>query len=191
MPPRKNHRSRRIEKARQLLSSGMPRNSGVWADFGCGDGIFTTALFTLLPAGSTIIAVDQRQSALENLSRNFSEIYPEAQIQILNADYRASMNLPPLDGFIMANTLHFSPDHGPLLQGLVSYLKPAGRMILIEYNTKRDNYAVPYPLDDAQFLALTASIGLTYPKILAKIPSTFLGEMFSGIAFSPLPSTQE
>ncbi len=180
--------TRRINKARQLLHPGIPRKRGVWADFGCGDGIFTTALFSLLPATSKIIAVDQNQSALGNLQRNISETYPDAQIQILNADFRNTLNLPQLDGFIMANALHFSPDHGSILQKLRSYLKPGGRMILIEYNTRQGNYAVPFPLDDAQFLTLTASLNLIDPKILAKIPSTFLGEMFSGIAFKPIPS---
>ena len=40
--------ARRISKAITLLQSGIAATGGIWADVGCGDGIFTSALYTLI-----------------------------------------------------------------------------------------------------------------------------------------------
>ena len=58
------------DEAVGLISSGRLTNSpgpATWADLGCGDGTFTLALASLLPAGSTIYAVDQDAAALRAL----------------------------------------------------------------------------------------------------------------------------
>jgi len=45
----------------------------------------------------------------------------------------------------------------------------------------RGNFAVPHPLDETGFLTLAAQVGLPQPRIIAKIPTTFLGEMYAGM----------
>jgi hypothetical protein len=64
-------------------------------------------------------------------------------------------------------------------------LKPGGRFILVEYNASWGNFAVPHPLDEDGFLALAGEVGLRQARILARIPSTFLGEMYSGMGVTP------
>jgi hypothetical protein len=54
--------------------------------------------------------------------------------------------------------------------------------MVVEYNTRRGNAAVPYPLDEWGFLALAEEAGLRQAGIVARIPSTFLGEMYAGMA---------
>ena len=68
-----------------------------------------------------------------------------------------------------------------MLSRLIRLLKPSGRLIVVEYNTSRGNPAVPYPLDDQSFLKLATQIGLREVRILSRIPSSFLGEMYSGM----------
>jgi ubiquinone/menaquinone biosynthesis C-methylase UbiE len=173
--------SRRIEKARILLRPGVEDCRGTWADLGCGDGIFTAALYTTLKPGSEIYVVDKKQSALDALIRNFATSYPLASAHPILADFTQRLTLPPLDGLLMANSLHFVKHKKPVLERLKSLLKPGGRLILVEYNTSRGNLAVPHPLDEAGFVALAREVGLRQPRILAKIPSTFLGEMYAGM----------
>jgi ubiquinone/menaquinone biosynthesis C-methylase UbiE len=175
---------RRIEKARTLLRPGIKDTGGAWADVGCGDGIFTAALHTLLQPGSEIYAVDRNRRALKVLMQNFAEGYPEASIQPILADFTHSLSLPPLDGLVMANSLHFVKHKRPVLIRLVDLLKPEGRLIVVEYNATRGNLAVPYPLDEAGFLALAREVGLREVRILAKIPSSFLGEMYAGMGLA-------
>jgi len=191
--PRRRDEARRIGKARALLRPAcaglrpaIEGGNGTWADLGCGDGIFTSALYTLLQPGSQLYAVDRDRRALEALACNFAQSYPEAALHPLLADFTRPLSLPALDGLVMANSLHFVSQKRPVLAGIVSLLKPGGRLILVEYNTVQGNYAVPYPLDEAGFLTLARDVGLRQVCIVAKIPSSFLGEMYAGMGLAKL-----
>ena len=173
--------ARRIEKARTLIRAGIPGPGGVWADLGCGDGIFTAALHTLTRPGAEIFGVDRDRRSLDALALHFAESFPDARIHALQADFTRSLSLPPLDGVVMANALHFIRDKPPVLKHAAALLKPGGRLIVVEYNTARGNPAVPYPLDEMGFLEIAQAIGLREARVLAKIPSSFLGEMYAGI----------
>lgn len=175
-------RLERIEKAVTLLRPSIPGPGGVWADVGCGDGIFTAALHRVVRPGSEIYAVDKNQRALDGLVRTFRESFSEAALHPIRADFTRGLTLPPLDGLVMANSLHFVRDKAPVLAGLVDLLKPDGRLVVVEYNTNQGNPYVPHPLDEFEFLTLARQIGLHEPQIVARIPSTFLGEFYAGLA---------
>ena len=174
--------ARRINKAITLLQPGIPaEGGGVWADIGCGDGIFTSALYTLIRPGAEIYAVDRDPYALDALAHNLAESYPDAAMHPVCADFTRGLTLTALDGMVMANSLHFVSDKTPVLSRLIRLLKPGGRLIVVEYNTSRSNPAVPYPLDDQSFLKLATQVGLREARILSRIPSSFLGEMYAGM----------
>jgi len=175
----------RISKAITLLRPGIPHPGGVWADIGCGDGIFTSALYTLIQPDGEIYAVDRDPFALAALARNFADSYPSAKLQTLRADFTRELSLPALDGMVMANALHFVADKAPVLSRLIRLLKPGGRLVVVEYNTNQGNPAVPYPLDDRNWLKLAAQAGLREVRIVSRIPSSFLGEMYAGIGLTP------
>jgi hypothetical protein len=84
----------------------------------------------------------------------------------------------------MANSLHFVRRKAPLLARLSGLLKPGGRLIVVEYNTTQGKPWVPHPLDAPGFLQLARAAGLRQARILTTIPSTFLGEMYSGLALA-------
>jgi ubiquinone/menaquinone biosynthesis C-methylase UbiE len=172
---------RRIQKAITLLRPGIPGPGGTWADVGCGDGIFTFALYALIQPDGAIYAVDRDQFALDALERNWAESYPDAELHPLRADFTHELELTALEGIVMANALHFVTDKAPVLARLMRLLKSGGRLIIVEYNTNRGNSAVPYPLDEHGFIRLAAQVGLHKPRILARIPSSFLGEMYAGL----------
>jgi ubiquinone/menaquinone biosynthesis C-methylase UbiE len=179
-------RSVRIEKARKLLLPGIVKGAvGTWADLGCGDGIFTTALARLLGPDSEIYAVDTSQAALRSLVGNLGRDVPDAIIHTVQADFTRSLDLPPLDGVLMANSLHFVASKQNVLTGIIGGLKPGGHLVVVEYNTRQGNRWVPFPLDDGGFLALAQRLGLCRVRLLTKIPSTFLGEMYSAMGSAP------
>jgi ubiquinone/menaquinone biosynthesis C-methylase UbiE len=176
-------RLEQIEKAVTLIRPGVPGPGGVWADVGCGDGIFTAALHRLIRPGGEIYAVDKNQRALDGLARYFPESLREAELHPMRADFMRELALPPLDGILMANSLHFVRDKASVLAQLVDLLKPGGRLIVAEYNTNQGNTYVPHPLDEFEFLTLARRVGLHEAQIVARIPSTFLGEFCAGLAF--------
>jgi SAM-dependent methyltransferase len=174
-------RAVRIEKARTLLRPGIPGPGGLWADLGCGDGIFTAALHSLIQPGGAVYAVDKSRGVLDRLARNLGHDAPDALVRPVQADFTRPLSLPALDGVVMANALHFVRQKVPVVRQIAGFLKPGGRIIVIEYNTSRGNSWVPHPLDEDGFLALAREVGLRDPRILIKIPSTFSGEMYSGM----------
>lgn len=177
--------ARRIDKARRLLKPAVAGSHGVWADLGCGDGVYTYLLCTLLQSGSQVYAVDKKESALHSVRRHLAENQISMPVHTLHADFSGKLSLPPLDGLVMANALHFIKRKKPVLAELITLLKPGGRLIMVEYNTNRGNFAVPYPLNEREFLTLAGDVGLDAPQIVAHAPSTFLGEMYTGMAETP------
>lgn len=177
--------SRRIEKARTLLRPGLEGSAGQWADLGCGNGIFTSALFTLLQPDAVLYAVDRDARAIRGLCANFAESFPQARLLPLQADFTRRLPLAPLDGLIMANALHFYPDKIRVLAQLQSVLKPGAPLIVVEYNAQRGNFAVPYPLPATGFSRLAAQSGYSSAQVIRRIPSSFLGEMYAARCVAP------
>ena len=125
----------RITKACALIEHGVARQTGKWADLGCSDGMFTSALTSLLSEEAVIYAVDKNRRRLRALEHNTAESYPTANINTVRADFTRSLPLPPLDGIVMANLLHFVKRKLSALRQICEKLKPTGRFIVIEYNT--------------------------------------------------------
>jgi len=155
-----------------------------WADLGAGEGAFTRALADLLGPGATIHMVDRDRRALERGAAETARDFPGVTIVPHAADFTAALALPPLDGLVMANSLHFVPDGDKtaLLRRLRALLKPGGRFLLVEYNADRGNLWVPHPLSYATWAALAARAGFGRVTLLGRVPSRFLGEIFSSLA---------
>ena len=130
-----------------LLREGVTSPGGVWADLACA-GAFTLALADLLGRGGTIYAVDEDRSALRQVEQTMRSRFPSTTLASRAADFTQRVDLPLLDGVVMANALHFcrAADKVTVLQLIHSYLRPGGRLILVEYDADTGNTWVPYPL---------------------------------------------
>lgn len=157
----------------------------LWADFGAGDGAFTLALAQCLPPNSMIYAIDRDGGALARAARRLSAQFPYIDTHIYVADFTHALELPPLDGIVMANALHFLPDKPPTLHRLYNYLRPGGRLIVVEYDTDRGNSWVPYPFSYATWVRMADSTGFVGTRQLARRPSRFLGSFYSALSWRP------
>lgn len=166
----------------KLIRKGIPEPGGVWADFGSGTGAFTLALADLIKPSGTIFSIDQDGSALRMQERQMMARFPVVHVNYVKANYTLPLELPPLDGIVAANTLHFLQDKEAVLDYFISYLKPKGRMILVEYNIDRGNYAVPHPLPYPAWERLATLTGFTSTQLLASRPSSFLREIYSALS---------
>jgi ubiquinone/menaquinone biosynthesis C-methylase UbiE len=167
----------------KLLRNGIPAGGGVWADLGAGDGAFTLALAQLLGPQGTIYAVDKEARALRRLAQAMQEHYPAVGLHCLAGDFTRSLDLPVLDGILMANSLHFVREKDALLQRVRSHLKADGRLILVEYNTDRGNFWVPHPLSYSTWQSMSRRNGFDQTELLATHPSSFLGEFYAAASW--------
>lgn len=165
-----------------LLQAGIPQPSGVWADFGSGTGAFTLALADLIGAGGVIYSIDRDAGALKQQERAMKSRFPGVALHTITADFTQPIELPPLDGAVMANALHFIRQKDAVLQLIQGYLKLGGRFLLVEYNVDQGNMWVPYPLSYPTWAALARQNGFTETRRLAARPSRFLREIYSAVS---------
>ena len=165
-----------------LIREGVIGGGTLWADLGSGGGAFTLALADLLGATGTIQSVDIDESALRRQAAEMSARFPETALVQVAADFRQPLPLPPLDGMLMANSLHFVRDKVPVMNGLLSRLRAGGRFVLVEYDAARGNPWVPFPITFEGWRDLAAEVGLTETRRLASVPSRFLGSIYSALS---------
>lgn len=139
-----------------LIRGGvLPEPGRVWADFGAGRGAFTRALRDLLPEGATVYAVDRDGAALRGQPPG---------VQARTGDFTRPLDLPPLDGLLVANALHFVARQQAAIARLAGYLKASGRFLVVEYDVSVPRGYIPYPLPPARFERLARLAGLRDPR---------------------------
>ena len=175
-----------------LLRPANLLSGGTWADLGAGSGAFTLALRELIGPEAEIYAVDKDRSRLVELEREYRTHFSDlSRLHVLPADFSHALDistnsiqrLPPLDGILMANSLHFFKDKETTLRHVSSFLKPGGALLLVEYNVDTGNYWVPYPFSFETWLKLAQRVGLSEPRLLATHPSSFLRGFYSAVTY--------
>ena len=158
------------DQAVALMRTGVLEITGVWADLGCGHGTFSRALSELLGPLGTVIAIDHDDAKLQRVGPpppHGAPIYP------LDADFCYPLKLPPLDGFLLANSLHFVARQQKVLGQLATLLKPGGTALFLEYDTNIRSPWDPHPLPPAKLERLCGSAGLDAFAEIARFPSVF------------------
>lgn len=160
--------------AHPSLSAGSPQ---VWADLGCGDGTFTAALASLLPAGSTVHAIDNDTRAVAHLA---AARPGDAAIVAHAGDFtKFPWPFDAVDGVLMANSLHYVRAQAAFLHSVDGALRRR-RMLLVEYDITRGNAWVPYPISQASAVELFQSIGYGVATTLGRKKSVYRrGEIYA------------
>lgn len=171
---------------RNLLLGGIATPGGVWADFGAGSGAFTLALADLLGPTAEIVAIDRDAGRLRANEQAMRARFPETKSRYLAADFTQALDLPALDGIVIANALHFTQDQAHVMELLGSYLAPAGRLLVVEYNIEHSNFAVPYPIPYPRWQTLASGAGFAHTEMLSRRPSRFLREIYSAASWRAL-----
>jgi SAM-dependent methyltransferase len=147
-----------------------------WCDLGCGGGTFTTALAQLLAQGSMIHAVDLDPRALESVPDHYNRVEIRKTLGDIGSP---SLRLPPVDGILMANTLHFIQTQQALMRRLLSV---TDRFLIVEYERSKPNRWGPYPVGFERLRQLFTEAGVERVEKLAIRPSLFGGTMYSALA---------
>ena len=167
-----------------LLRPANLSSGGTWADFGAGSGAFTLALRELVGPHANIYAVDKDQRALRDLEKAHRQKFSTSQnVHPIRADFTGALSMPPLDGIVMANSLHYFRDKEKVLRHVRSFLKMSGVLLLVEYNVDSGNPWVPHPLSFETYREIAPRAGFREPQLLGTAPSRFLREFYSAAAY--------
>lgn len=139
----------------ELLRPAVPAGAGVWADFGAGAGNFTRALRALVGAAATLYAIDRDSRALHR---------QPPDVTTITADFTQTLDLPPLDGLLVANALHWNRDQTDVMRRLAAALRPGGAFVIVEYDVQQRRPHIPFPVPYPRFAALAAEAGLHEPQ---------------------------
>ena len=152
------------------------KSKSSWADLGCGSGLFTRALATMLYEGSTVYAVDKNMSSF-----NASPFPNNVIINPMKSDFvKDEFVLRNLDGILMANALHFVRHKKSFIEKMSPYFRDAPVFLMVEYDTDLPNPWVPYPLNFITLRNLFTEIGFALVKKINKRKSRYRsGELYS------------
>ena len=99
-----------------LIAAAVSQPGGTWADLGAGTGNFTWALAELLGRNGTIYAIDRDLRAITAQRNRMVQDPPGATIIPRQVDFMQKLDVPALDGVLIANALHFIIDQAQALK---------------------------------------------------------------------------
>lgn len=163
-----------LSTAINLIRDGVPaaKTPQHWADLGAGTGLFTNALATLLPNGSSIAAIDQNKKALNTMHWNHSHV----SLNLHTADFSTFIFREKLNGFLIANSLHYIRKQKQQLEKLKNALAPEGRILIVEYETTMANQWVPYPISYGLLETMVLNSGFSKIVKLHTVSSNYQPE---------------
>ncbi|SCC42996.1 Methyltransferase domain-containing protein [Chitinophaga costaii] len=174
----------RLSAAIQLLDhpalrSIIATSPVCWADLGCGEGLFTEALAHLLPRRSAVYGVDLRPKL-------HSDVVNGVSLIPFYADF-IRMPLPTeVDGFLLANALHYVEDKPAFFGTLTTYYRNSpqkGPLLIVEYDTDRPvEQWVPWPVSFASLRPLLQAAGWASVQQLGTVQSVYGGTMYAALA---------
>ena len=173
-----------------LIRAGVEGDAGRrrrWLELGAGRGAFTLALAELLGPGGEIDAVDRDGGDLRRLAEEMTARFPATRLRTIQADFEAPIDLPAAhyDGLLAANALHFVRDPAAVLRALLPSLRPAARVIVVEYDADSGNPWVPYPFSSGRWEEIATAVGLENMRSIGRVPSRFLGAIYAAASDVP------
>lgn len=167
-----------LKDAIALIKHTPATSPAVWADLGCGSGLFTYALANLLETGSTIYAWDKGHTALSGLPNPHHIDIKPGQLDFLKDDLPVS----ELDGVLMANSLHYVREKAAFINKVSAHLREHGAFLVVEYETTKANRWVPYPVPFSALKTLFNKAGFADAVKLNERPSLYgAGHMYAAL----------
>jgi arsenite methyltransferase len=110
------------------------------ADLGAGSGAFTVALAGAVRPGGKVYAVDVDEGLLHHIDERAIETGLGTYIQTIYGEYNDPLLPPGVDLAFINDVLHHIEDRAGYLKALAGYLKPGGRVALIDFHPEKGGH---------------------------------------------------
>lgn len=163
-----------VSQGKGLIAQSKVLKNEIWADLGCGSGFFTHVLNLVFNDLKMIFAVDSKENPI-------ATNYISEKIHFIQSDFeKESLNIPSLDGILMANSLHFVKNKGSFLENIKKQFRDGkGKWIVIEYEQTKPNHWIPFPISYSDLKILFAEAGYKNFKYLGDYNSLYGRKMYS------------
>jgi ubiquinone/menaquinone biosynthesis C-methylase UbiE len=109
----------------------------VVADIGAGSGLFEVALAKAVAPGGTVYAVDIDEGFFADIKKRAAEAGLTNVTTVLGKPADPNLPVTNVDVMFFHDVLHHVEDRAALLKSLGPYLKPAGRVVIIDYEASQ------------------------------------------------------
>ena len=134
----------------------------VVADIGAGSGLFTIPLARALRPGGTVLAVEVDEALLHHITEAATE-QGIINVKPVYAEFNDPLLSEPVDLALINDVLHHIEDRATYLRNLAKYMKPGGRVALIDFIPEKGGHRGQPELQVSkeQAAALMAQAGLS------------------------------
>ena len=105
----------------------------VVADIGAGTGLFEGALAQAVAPSGTVYAVDVEQGLLDHISKRAADLKVNNVRVVLGKFTDPSLPVRNVDVAFINDVLHHIEDRATYLKNLATYIKPTGRIAVIDF----------------------------------------------------------
>jgi ubiquinone/menaquinone biosynthesis C-methylase UbiE len=142
------------------------------ADVGAGSGYFTWRLAQRVGTGGKVYATDIQPEMLHLLRKNMARRKLANFEVVLGVEDDPNLPLARMDLILLVDVYHEFSSPQKMLQGMRSALKPAGRLVLIEY--RKEDPGVPirpeHRMSVAEVKAEVEPEGFRLERVLEDLP---------------------
>ena len=145
------------------------------ADIGAGTGLFEGALANAVTPAGTVYAVDVEQGLLDHISQRAADLKVSNVRVVLGKFTDPALPVRAIDLALINDVLHHIEDRPTYLKNLAGYLKPTGRIAVIDFRPGQGGHLNQPELriTKEQTDAWMSAAGLTRAEELDLFPDKF------------------
>jgi ubiquinone/menaquinone biosynthesis C-methylase UbiE len=133
-------------KIEQVVAALKLKAGDVAADLGAGTGLFEAPLAYAIGPRGRVYAVEIDKGFLDEIDRKVDELHISQIETVLGTPTDPKLPTRNVDVALMHDVLHHVEQRQPYLNAVAQYLKPAGRIAVVDFNPKdsphKDNAAL-------------------------------------------------
>jgi len=141
-----------------------------WVIYGIAKPEFAQAFASKLGPDGHLHVVDKSSAKLAKINIEAENM---AEISLHHKDFSAAKLFDGLDGIFLAYSMHSIQNPIKFLGQAMLSTKANGKLLILDFDTRRANPWIKYPLGFSRLEYLAKKLALPKPKLLAKTNSHF------------------